>query len=70
MSPDGTMTVYDPAGTLTRETYNEAYALWLKDNGALDKQFDNYSVTEALLLPVAIAAVVILLCKIFKRRKL
>lgn len=70
MSPDGTMSVYDPAGQLTREMYNEAYALWLKDNSALDKLFSNYSVSEAFLFVVALAAVVTLFGKIFRRRKL
>lgn len=70
MSPDGAMTVYDPAGTLTRETYNEAYALWLKDNGALDKHFDNYSVTEGLLF-LLFVLVSVGICKfVFGRRGL
>lgn len=70
MSPDGTMSVYDPSGQLTREMYNEAYSLWIKDNGALDKEFNNYTVSEAFLLLAASAAVVYLFSKIFRRRKL
>lgn len=70
VTPDGTMMIYDEAGDLTDEVTNTAYNLWLSEYGALNKQFDYYSVTEALLLPVAIAAVVTLLGKIFRRRKL
>lgn len=62
MSSDGSMTVYDPAGTLTYETYNEAYALWLKDNSALDKKFDNYSVSEGLLF-LLFVLVAVAVCK-------
>ncbi len=68
MSPDGSMTVYDPDGNLVREDYNEAYSLWLQDNAALDKPFSFYSVSEALLLIVAISAGVSLVGKLFKRR--
>lgn len=70
MSPDGTMSVYDPSGQLVREDYNAAYALWLKDNGALDKHFEHYSVTEALLFFIFLGSITGLICKIFKRRKL
>lgn len=70
MSPDGTMTVYDEAGNITAEIVDNAYSLWLSENGALDKPFSNYSVSEALLLFIAIGAVVGLICKVFKRRKL
>lgn len=68
MSADGTMSIYDPAGELTEETYSEAYQLWCKDNGALVKPFDYYTVSEALLLFVAGFAVVSLISKLFKRR--
>lgn len=70
MSPDGTMSVYDPSGHLTREMYNEAYALWIKDNGVLDKEFNNYTVSEGLLFFTAAASIVYLFSKIFRRRKL
>lgn len=49
ISSDGTMSVYDPSGTLTAETYNEAYALWAESNGILNKPLDYFSVTEGLL---------------------
>ena len=64
------MTVYDEAGNITAEIVDNAYSLWLSENGALDKPFANYSVSEALLLFIAIGAVVGLICKVFKRRKL
>lgn len=68
VSAEGTVSIYDPNGDLTEEDYNEAYTLWLKDNAALDKPFKNYSVTEALLLIVALFAGVSLIGKLFKRR--
>lgn len=68
VSADGTVSVYDPNGELTEEDYNQAYSLWVKDNGALDKPFANYSVTEALLFIVAVFAGVSLVGKLFKRR--
>ncbi len=70
ISPDGTMTIYDEAGNITAEVADNAYSLWLSENGALDKPFKNYSVTEALLLIVALGSLVGLISKIFKRRKL
>lgn len=68
VSAEGTVSVYDPNGDLNEEDYDKAYSLWLKDNAALDKPFKNYSVTEALLLIVAIFAGVSLFGKLFKRR--
>lgn len=68
VSAEGTVSVYDPNGDLTEEDYDKAYTLWLKDNAALDKPFKYYSVTEALLLIVAIFAGVSLVGKLFKRR--
>lgn len=68
VSPDGNISVYDPAGELQYEDFNEAYSLWLQDNAALDKPFAYYSVTEALLLIVALFAGVSLVGKLFKRR--
>lgn len=70
MNSDGTMTIYDEGGNITAEDCDTAYSLWVSDNGALDKPFDNYTVSEALLLFIAIGAVVGLIFKIFKRRKL
>ena len=68
VSAEGTVSIYDPNGDLTEEDYNQAYTLWLQDNAALDKPFKNYSVTEALLLIVALFAGVSLIGKLFKRR--
>lgn len=68
MSADGTMSVYDPSGQLTEEQYSEAYQLWCKDNGAMVKPFDYYTVSEALLLVIAGFAAVSLIVRLFKRR--
>lgn len=68
VSADGSASVYDPNGDLTEQDYNQAYSLWIQDNGALDKPFKYYSVTEALLLIVALFAGVSLVGKLFKGR--
>lgn len=68
VSADGTVSIYDPNGDLTEQDYNQAYSFWLKDNNALDKPFKYYSVTEALLLIVALFAGASLIGKLFKRR--
>ena len=70
VSPDGTMTIYDEGGNITSEVADTAYSLWLSENGALDKRFEYYSVSEALLLVIALGSLVGLISKIFKRRKL
>lgn len=70
MNSDGTMTIYDEGGNITAEDCDTAYSLWVSENGALDKPFANYSVSEVLLLFIAVGSVVGLICKIFKRRKL
>ncbi len=70
ISPDGTMTYYDEGGNLTAEVADTAYSLWLSENAALEKPFANYSVSEALLLFIAIGSVIGLISKVFKRRKL
>lgn len=70
VSPDGTMTIYDEGGNITAEVADNAYSLWLSENGALDKRFEHYSVSEALLLVIALGSLVGLISKIFKRRKL
>lgn len=69
VSPDGTMTIYDGSGKITNEVADTAYSLWLSENRALDKPFNNYTVSEFFLFFVAAASVVFLLGKIFKRRK-
>ncbi len=70
ISPDGTMTYYDEGGNLTAEVADIAYSLWLSENAALEKPFANYSVSEALLLFIAIGSIIGLISKVFKRRKL
>lgn len=68
--PDGTMTVYDPDTEAYTSASEDAYILWASKYGALDKPFKLYSVSEALLLVIAVASVVFIFGKIFKRRKL
>lgn len=49
ISADGTMTVYDESGELKPEDCDNAYSLWVSENGIMEKKLDNYSVTEGLL---------------------
>lgn len=68
ISPDGSMTIYDEGGNITAEVADTAYSLWLSENAALDKKFENYSVSEALLFFIALGSLVGLISKVFKRR--
>lgn len=69
VSPDGTMTVYSADGELSSEAVDTAYSVWVSQYGVLDKPFNTYSVSEGLLLVIAVSAVVFLFGKLFKRRK-
>ena len=68
MSSDGTMTVYDENGTITTEDCDTAYSLWVAENGIMTKDIDNYSVTEGLLLIMALITAVFGVRTIFKRK--
>ena len=61
VSPDGSMMIYDKDGNITAEEVDTAYSLWLSENNFLDKDFDNYSVSEGFLFLIffALAAAVI-----------
>lgn len=69
VSPDGTMTVYNSDGELNSEAVDTAYSIWVSQYGVLDKPFNTYSVSEGLLLVIAVAAVAYLFGRLFKRRK-
>lgn len=68
MSPDGTMSVYDTNGQITAENCDTAYSLWVADNGIMNKQLDNYSVTEGLLLCVLLMGGFFFVKSLFKRK--
>lgn len=68
VSPDGTITIYDENGNLTEQDCDTAYSLWLSENAALEKDFENYSVSEGLLFLIFICVGFGMLSKIFKRR--
>lgn len=69
VSPDGTMTVYNTDGELDSEAVDTAYSVWVSQYGVLDKPFNTYSVSEGLLLVIAVASVAYLFGRLFKRRK-
>lgn len=68
MSPDGTMSVYDTSGQITAEDCDTAYSLWVAENGIMDKQLDNYSVTEGLLLCMLLLGGFYFVKSLFKRK--
>lgn len=68
LAPDGTMTVYDQNGNITAEDVDNAYALWVSENGIMTKKLDNYSVSEGLLLCLLIVSGVFFLRSLFKRK--
>lgn len=68
LAPDGTMTVYDQHGNITAEDVDNAYALWISENGIMNKKLDNYSVTEGLLLLSLLVSVVFFIRSLFKRK--
>lgn len=67
VSGDGTLTVYDMDGTITAEDCDTAYSLWVSENGIMDKQMDNYSVTEGLLFLLVLISVGYFIRGLFKR---
>ena len=71
ISPDGPVFMYseDVNSSDFDSLCSVVSEKWAEKNGALDKPFTNYTVSEGLLLIIAIAAVVSLLSKLFKRRK-
>lgn len=69
ISPDGTVVAYDNTGTIIEDDYENAYSLWLSENRALDKPFDFYTVSEGLLLLIAIVSVVSFFGRLFFRRR-
>lgn len=69
MQPDGTMCIYDASGNLTEEVCDQAYQLWMSENGAIVKEFANYSVTEAMLFIIAALTFVGFFVKLFKRKR-
>ncbi len=71
ITPDGVTTMYaDNTASTHEEIVQLAKERWLKDNGAMQKPFQYYSVSEGLLFIIAACALVWLFCKIFKRSKL
>ena len=69
VSPDGTMSIYDDSGNLTKEDCDTAYSLWLSENAAMIKPFENYSVSEGLLFLIFVCVGFGFISKLFKRRQ-
>lgn len=69
VSSDGTMTIYDESGNITAEDCDTAYQLWISDNGIMDKPFDDYTVTDGLLLLLVIFAIINFIKGLFRKRE-
>lgn len=68
ISADGTMTVYDESGEIKPEDCDNAYSLWVSENGIMSKKLDNYSVTEGLLALVLLFTVINFVRGLFRRK--
>lgn len=66
MSQDGTMTVYDENGNITSEDCDTAYSLWVSENGVMDKDINNYSVSEGMLLLLVLLGLAWFVRSLFK----
>lgn len=69
VSSDGTMTIYDESGNITAEDCDTAYQLWISDNGIMDTPFDDYTVTDGLLLLLVIFAIINFIKGLFRKRE-
>lgn len=69
VSPDGTMCVYDENGNITDQNCDTAYKIWVSDNNIMSKPFDNYTVTEGLLLLTFVVSLFGFFGNIFRRRR-
>ncbi len=69
VSPDGSIVAYDNTGTILDEEYETAYSIWLSENRALDKDFDRYSVSEGLLLLIALVSLITFFGNLFLKRR-
>lgn len=68
VNPDGTMTIYDETGSITEEDCDNAYALWVSENGIMNKSLDDYSVTEGLLLLSVLSNCFFIIKSLFSRK--
>lgn len=69
VAADGTMTIYDESGNITAEDCDTAYQLWVSENGIMNKPLDNYSVSEGLILILAIFSIINFLKGLFRKRE-
>ena len=68
VSPEGEIAVYDRNGNIKEEDVDTAYATWVSKNGIMNKEIDNYSVSEGLLLCLLFVSGVFFLRSLFKRK--
>lgn len=69
VSPDGEIAVYDRNGNIKAEDVDNAYAIWVSENGIMDKPIKNYTVTEGLLLLSFVVGFFSFFSKAFRKRR-
>ena len=69
VSPEGEIAVYDRNGNIKAEDVDNAYALWVSENGIMDKKIDNYTVTEGLLFLTFIVSLFGFFGNLFRNRR-
>ena len=68
VSPEGEIAVYDSNGNIKEEDVDTAYKIWVSENGIMNKEIDNYSVSEGLLLCLLLISGVFFIRSLFKRK--
>lgn len=69
ITPDGPVALYADSDEQLAATVSKATEQWVAVNGATNKPFTNYSVTEGLLFLIAIPVLFVFFRGLFKRGK-
>ena len=69
VSSDGEIAVYDRNGNIKAEDVDNAYALWVSENGIMDKPIRNYTVTEGLLFLSFLVGAFAFVSKLWRKRR-
>lgn len=69
VSSDGEIAVYDRNGNIKADDVDNAYALWVSENGIMDKPIRNYTVTEGLLFLSFVVGAFAFVSKLWRKRR-
>lgn len=69
VSSDGEIAVYDRNGNIKADDVDNAYALWVSENGIMNKPIKNYTVTEGLLFLSFVVGAFAFVAKAFRKRR-